>query len=814
MNRKICIHCHFYQPPRENPWLEDVEMQDSAFPFHDWNERITDECYRRNGVSRILDANNKTSDIFNNYAKISFNFGPTLLIWMEKHKPEVYQRILDADKASIDQFGGHGSAIAQAYNHMIMPLCNTRDKQTQVVWGIEDFRRRFNRQPEGMWLPETAVDIPSLEALARNGIRFTILAPYQAAAIRRIGAEQWHKINGHELDTRKAYLCKLPSGAQIVLFFYNNSVAQRVAYGNLISNGDVLANEMLDHFDSNPSRPQLSHIATDGETYGHHYRHGDMALAYCLHSIETKQKADLTVYGQFLEECPPEDEVQIHENTSWSCSHGVERWKSNCGCSTDPALNGKQEWRGPLRNALDWLRDQLAPIYEQGAAKLMSDPWGMRDRYIRVILDRSSDRVEDFLSECMGKTPSDEQIVTMLRLFEIQRNAMLMYTSCGWFFNDISGLETTQILRYAARAMQLASDLTKIDFEPEFENRLLQAPSSYRGVANGKEVYQKMVKPSRIDIHGVAAHTAISALFDDYIEEKVVYCFKAYTREYQQLEMGTQKLAIGRTAIYSNILHAQNEMDHIVLYFGSHNLTCGVANRMPDERFYQARDQIVGAFKNDDTAEVIRLMNLFFGENTYSLWHLFRDALHQILYKLLQTTWDEINALFRHIYEQNYTVMKLMRNMQMVLPKPLAVPAEFVLSQNVMNTLFAEPLDIRRLEAVAREIAELSLQIDEPEARLRCSRRLDQLMQRLRSDPLNLELLNTASRAIKIVVAIMPHVGLEEVQNLFFIVKQQAYEQMSERAQAGDQQAIEWESTFHTLANYLNIAVPQLQVQK
>ncbi|MFM7329581.1 MAG: glycoside hydrolase, partial [Bacteroidota bacterium] len=281
--RYVCIHGHFYQPPRENAWLEVIELQDSAHPFHDWNERISAECYGPNSSSRILDNGQRAiKKIQNNYSKISFNFGPTLLSWMMVNDPEAYAGILEADKQSMAQFGGHGSAIAQVYNHMIMPLANRRDKVTQVVWGIRDFEERFRRKPEGMWLAETAVDVESLEVLAEHDIRFTILAPRQAEAIRRKGETDWREVNEHALDTRQAYRCNLPSGKHIDLFFYDGDASQSIAFNGLLYDGRNFAERLLSELDQASDRPQLVHVATDGETYGHHHHHGDMALSFCL----------------------------------------------------------------------------------------------------------------------------------------------------------------------------------------------------------------------------------------------------------------------------------------------------------------------------------------------------------------------------------------------------------------------------------------------------------------------------------------------------------------------------------------------------
>jgi len=311
MDKYVCVHGHFYQPPRENAWLEDVEMQDSAYPYHDWNARIAEECYRQNAASRILGPDRKIVDITNNYERISFNFGPTLLSWLESHAPDVYEKILEADRKSRERFSGHGCALAQVYSHMILPLSNTRDKHTQVIWGIQDFKQRFQRAPEGMWLPETAVDLPSLEVLAEHGIKFTILAPRQAKRVRKVGGRRWRDVNDTNLDTTIPYVCNLPSGKQIALFFYNGPPSHDIAYGGLLHSGENFASRLMGAFPKDGAGPRLVHVATDGESFGHHHRHGDMALAYCLHHIETNHLAKITIYGEYLEKFPPDHEVEI-----------------------------------------------------------------------------------------------------------------------------------------------------------------------------------------------------------------------------------------------------------------------------------------------------------------------------------------------------------------------------------------------------------------------------------------------------------------------------------------------------------------------
>jgi len=494
MNKFLCIHGHFYQPPRENPWSGAIEDQESAAPHHNWNARITSECYTPNANTQILNNQNQAIQTVNNYSQISFNFGPTLLSWMEEAYPETYQSILDADKGSIERFSGHGAAIAQAYNHMIMPLSNDHDKQTQVIWGIQDFKHRFKRQPEGMWLPETAVNIKTLEILADNAIKFTILSPTQAQQVKRIDSNEWIDVSEGAIDTQLPYVCRLPSGKKIVLFFYNGHIANEAAFGTLLKNGVQFADRLMEEYPEHQQKPRLVHIANDGETYGHHHSFGNMALAYMLYYIQTNNLAEITIYGQFLGYSPPQHEVEIIEDTSWSCFHGIDRWKTHCGCRLNMVVNWNQEWREHLRKSLDWLRDYLAAHYEQEMSNYYGDPWQIRNNYISVILDRSKENQKNILWKSSNKELSDAQRLKINELLEMQRYALLMYTSCGWFFDDISGLEAVQILQYAARAMQLMTNVSGNDLEDEFLNRLAAAKSNLPEMGDGRKIYNLYVK--------------------------------------------------------------------------------------------------------------------------------------------------------------------------------------------------------------------------------------------------------------------------------------------------------------------------------
>ncbi|MCL2767576.1 MAG: DUF3536 domain-containing protein, partial [Synergistaceae bacterium] len=509
MSKYITIHGHFYQPPRENPWYGEIELQESAAPWHDWNERINSECYLRNTAARILDNQGNIAKICNNYSEISFNFGPTLLSWAEKKAPIMLKSLIEADQISRERFSGHGAAISQVYNHMIMPLANLRDKITQVRWGMTDFENKFGRLPEGMWLAETAADTETLEVLSDNGIVFTILSPYQAQSVRKFGSDSWTDVSGGSIDTTLSYRFNLPSGRYIDVFFYNGHISQDIAFKGLLFNGEEFANCLINSI-PNDSQDRLISVATDGESYGHHHRHGDMALAYCIDTINRNPGVILTVFGEFLKKHPPCHVVRIIENSSWSCSHGIERWRSDCGCNGGKGYH--QKWRGPLRAALDWLRDSIKKDYFTELGKILHDPWSARDAYIEIILDHTTEKVNEWLYSHSRRELTSYESARAIRLLEMQRNALLMYTSCGWFFDDIAGIETVQILCYASRVIDFARELLGKDLEKEFKNRIESALGNTAEYPNGKVVYEKLVEPIRITPERKVAQSAIYSL--------------------------------------------------------------------------------------------------------------------------------------------------------------------------------------------------------------------------------------------------------------------------------------------------------------
>lgn len=614
-HRYICIHGHFYQPPRENPWVETVGVEESARPYRNWNERITAECYAPNAAAPILDEGGQVAKRINNYARISFNVGPTLFAWMEQEAPETYRAILDADRESRKRYSGHGSAMAQAYNHMILPLANRRDKRTQVLWGMRDFEHRFGRAPEGMWLPETAVDLETLDVLAEAGIRFTILAPHQARRVRRTGENRWREFPSAAMDTRGPYLQKLPSGRSIAVFFYDAAISNAIAFDGLLRSGEALVQRLLSAFGPPEAGPQLVHVATDGETYGHHHRFGEMALAYALDRIESGGEARLTNYGEFLERHPPADQVEIRERTSWSCVHGVERWRSDCGCRTGGEPGWTQAWRAPLRHALDWLRDTLAPRYELEAARLLRDPWAARDDYIAVMLDRSRQSVQAFFARHAVRSLSHVEKVRALQLLELQRHALLMYTSCGWFFSDLARIETLQILEYAARAVELAEQLFGPGIESRFLERLARARSNRRELGNGRRIYREMVMPLAVGFDRVAGHYALSCLAGPCAERMDVFAYCVERLDHQVLRGDSGKLLLGAARVSSRVTLEARELSFAVLETREGSLYGGVGEHPGESAHQAAVREIARAFEAGDHTSLFALLDRHFPDS-------------------------------------------------------------------------------------------------------------------------------------------------------------------------------------------------------
>jgi len=729
--RYVCVHGHFYQPPRENPWLETVEVQESAAPWHDWNDRITAECYAPNGASRITNKEDEIIRIMNNYARMSFNFGPTLLSWLHDKAPRTYRMILDADKTSAQRYSGHGSALAQVYNHLIMPLASRRDALTQIRWGIADFEYRYGRRPEGMWLAETAVNRVVLDLMAQEGIRFTILAPNQCARVRQLAPATnpalnsgdkspaatppqtpWTETPNASVDPTHPYRVSLDEGRSIAVFFYDGPNSRAIAFEGLLNSGKDFAERLLSGFHpSSPNDPepaQLSHVATDGESYGHHHKHGEMALSYAMHWIEDGDQANLTNYGEFLELFPPRWEAEVADDTSWSCAHGIERWRSNCGCNSGGQPGWNQQWRAPLRESLDFLRDQTAPLAEKLAKGLLKDLWAARDAYIQVVLDRSGTSTERFLLEHATRDLTEAERITSLELLELERHTQLMYTSCGWFFDEISGIETIQIIAYAGRVLQLAAKLFGEPgkaLEAPFLEILARAKSNVPEMGNGAEVYRRYVTGMKIGLDEVGAHYAISSIFRAYPEDGELFCFDVHRESHEVFNSGRGRVALGRALIYSRITEEAEEICFAVLHLGDQNLSAAVkkyssANPADIAAFAAFSNDIGTAMRRANLPEVIRLIDRFFGDMDYSLTSLFADEQHRILNTILTQTITEMEDSLRKIYEDHASLLHFLTETGMAAPPALASAARFAVNASLRRALEADPFDPIEIETL------------------------------------------------------------------------------------------------------------------
>jgi alpha-amylase/alpha-mannosidase (GH57 family) len=795
--RFITIHGHFYQPPRENPWLEAVETQDSAFPWHDWNARITAECYEPNATARVLDAQDRILRIVNNYSAISFNFGPTLLSWLQACAPDTYAAILEADCISRDRYSGHGCAIAQAYNHVILPLANDRDKATQVHWGLRDFEHRFGRKPEGMWLPETAVDVPSLEALAAAGIVFTILEPHQAAFCRPIGEKDWSPVHG-AIDPTRPYLCPLPSGRSIMVFFYDGPISRAVAFEQLLARGENLAHRLAGAFNDTREHPQVVNIATDGETYGHHHRFGEMALAYALQLIEDQPLATLTNYGEHLQTHPPTHEVQIAESTSWSCSHGIERWRSDCGCNAGGGHGWTQQWRAPLRAALEWLRDEIDAIFAHHGARLLRDPWQAREDYIDVILDRSDESVASFLAR-HALSGDDEHEVPILELLEMQRNSMLMFTSCGWFFSDLSGIETVQVLHYAGRVLQLAERLDRKQLEPEFLTRLEPAHSNVLGRGTARQIYERDVLPARLDLSRVAAHYAVLSLFDTFDDAERVYCYEVVRRDLEIHKAGRARLSIGSIEVRSTITHETASFELAALHLGETELTGGV--RVPRSDYAEVRRALTAAMEPGGIPTVIRLLDAHFGETPISIRSLFRDEQRRVLHQLIETTLDEAESTFRQLHERYDPLMRFHNRLGIPVPKVLRTAAEFDLNQQIRRLLDKE-LAPAELEVLLRELRDEGVTLDETTL-VAFSSAIERASEHFRQQPEDLDRLEAFDAIVTLVKDARLTIDLRRAQNRYYRLRATVRPAVEATAST---EARQWLAVFDWLGEKLAIA--------
>lgn len=686
----ITIHGHFYQPPRENPYLNAIERQPSAQPFHDWNERIYYECYRPNAFARILNDRGEVIDIVNNFEYLSFNIGPTLFSWLERYDLEVYQRIIEADRLSCVRLNGHGNAIAQVYNHIIMPLANYRDKLTQIRWGKADFQRRFGREPEGMWLAETAIDYETVAALIEEGIRFTILAPSQAQRCRPMLAEgeaEWQEVSGGQIDPTRPYRCYLPGQDRkyLDIFFYDGPISRDLSFSDLLTSSQFLAGRLGQAVRGDHRPSQIIAVATDGETFGHHKRGGERALAYAF-KVEFPQRGWIvTNFAHYLSLFPPTWEVELKPVTAWSCAHGVDRWQENCGCGGGG--NWHQHWRRPLRNSLNWLRDELLKIYQTLGSNLLQDVWAARDAYIDLIHDRSAEAIRGFFEQHQHHPLSQGERIDALRLLEMQHHALLMFTSCGWFFDELSRPEGVQLLRYAARAMELAGDVAGVHLETEFIRQLKAAPSNVPQFGDGATVYQQLVKTAQISLHQVAAHYAISSLFNTYVRQHHLYCYNIEQVDYHLERVGSLTLAIGQIELTSTITTESQSLVFAVLHLGGWDFHCAIQPFQGRRAYTQLKTKLLNVLTQGSAARVVMAITEAFGPVAYGLDDLFAEERHRLMGVLARETLTRLDQLYTQVYRDNYGILMGFQRDGLAVPQELQVAAAVALTHRAITHL-------------------------------------------------------------------------------------------------------------------------------
>lgn len=800
MKKVICIHAHFYQPPRENPWLEYVEVQSSAYPFHDWNERITSECYLPNSASRVVNNENKIVDIINNYSKIDFNFGPTLLHWMRKFHKDAYDAIVKSDEKSVREKSP--AAIAQCYNHMIMPLANERDKITQIKWGIKDFEYHFKRKPLGMWLPETAVDIATLEALAKEKIKFTILAEHQVKEIRKLTNDKFESPNG-QLSLHSPYLCKLPSGKSILIFIFNGDISYRISFSNLLANGIDFAKALLSKFESK-SDFQIVSIATDGETFGHHKRFGDMALGACLKYLE-EQKYEIGSYSKYFEECNILYEMKLNENTSWSCAHGIGRWKEDCSCNAGAFPGGNQKWRKYLREGLDVVRDTLNIKYEDTIKLFQIDPWELRDDYIDVVLDRTNKNVDSFLQKHLKRKPTPQEQTTILTALEIQRHLMLMYTSCGWFFDDISGIETVQILRYAKRALQLSKDEV---LEKKFVDILEHAKSNDHTLKNGKIVWEKYVIPSMLTLENIISHYVIALLFADLEKISHLSCYEFSTLEINKETIGSNLLIKGRIKIKSLLTYETKELNFISMFLYPFSVYSYVENLNKEDEFNQFYKTIQTFFYNNKFLE----LNQYFLENKkykniYSFWDMFTDEKNKILQILVKNIFKSYKDLMKKELENKMQMFCEIKSQNILLPDMLNRSLDLYFYFELYELIQSDSFELSKCNILISRAKQWNINFQTEHLIVEAEKKLKELFNVWEKSPLNIHSMEKIINFLTIFVRqLNMNINLWHSQNTFFSIKK-AHKSTMDKIDKESPIPHKWNELFLHIADLLNFRI-------
>jgi hypothetical protein len=708
--RSLVVHGHFYQPPRENPWTELVAAETSAAPYHDWNERIAAECYRPNGWARIVDDRGRVVAIVNNYAHLSFNVGPTLLSWLEAHEPEVLARMIEGDRLG-------GGAIAQAYNHLILPLANERDVRTQVRWGLADFRFRFGRDAQGIWLPETAVNDDVLRVLAEEGVRFTILAPNQATAVRPLDAHddpEWRDVGDGSIDVHRAYrwIDDHDPSRTVDLVFYDGATSHDLAFGL----GAMTAEGLIQRLAPTIPPDGIAAIATDGETFGHHHHFAERTLAYALPVVARKEDLTVTNVARFLDDHPPAWQVRVRES-AWSCAHGVDRWRDDCGCSTGGAPGADQRWRRPLRDALDLLRDAGAEVFERRGADAFHDAWAARDAYVDVVLGART--VDEFVAEHVrdGGDP-----VEALALLEQQRHALLMYTSCAWFFWDLAGLETVQCLRYAARALDLLDELGEPSPLGAFLAVLAEAESNQPGEGTGLDVWRRHVEPARVDAERAAAHLALVGLLEQDRPADRLGAWDIVDDHHRAGHRGTLAMTAGVIRLRHRRTQREEAFAYAAVLIDALEVL-GSVRRADATHDEAAIDEVFDAFDEGlRLSQLLRLVNERFGPAEFGLERALPDAAEQIVASAAAAVEERFDDAYDRMYRFNRPDLRALVRAGLTLPPAIRLAAEEALARRLEREILAQrgSWDSKAYAAAldtAREAASYGLTIDAPRAR-------------------------------------------------------------------------------------------------
>jgi hypothetical protein len=668
-----------------------------------------------------------------------------------------------------------------------------------------------------MWLSETAADTETLKLLADHGIRFTVLAPHQCKRIRLLVDGEidtpWIDTPNASVNTTRPYLARFLSGESIAIFFYDGPASRAIAFEGLLNSGENFAERLKAGFREDPE-PQLVHVATDGESYGHHHKHGEMALAYAMRLLEADKTVKLTNYGSYLSQFPPEYECEIVDNTSWSCAHGVERWRSDCGCNGGkPGWN--QAWRGPLRQGLDELRDAIAPLCEIEGNRLFKDTWAARDGYIEVVLDRSAESADRFFRAHELHILSVAERVRALELMEMQRHAQLMYTSCGWFFDDISGIETVQVIAYAARVLQLAQGLfgqAAESLEPAFLARLAEARSNTPGAGTGATIYKDQIRHLELGLEQVAAHYAISSVFSSYADETELFCYRVRRTFYDIYTSGRGRLALGKANIASTITGEQQSFSFAVLHFGDQNITAAVKVYQDDEaRIFTAfAAEAAGYVQRALFPEVIRLLDRYYGNVGYSLTSLFRDEQRRIVQLILNSTLLDIETSLTAIYEDHASLLHFLSQAGLPKPPALTLAAGFAINAGLRRVLETDSID----QAMLRSFLSLAKADQVPLETATLSYIADQRMKRamieLQMSSGSLDMLERALALARTLVELPFDLNLWQAQNIWYEILRTSTYALTSLAPADRPR---WEKSFSELGTCLTFDFAAIRAQ-